>query len=90
LRGLQAAWNNRPRVLFRKEEILVLRAFKGHLTLDVRSVTHAIKTGLMIIPGGMTSQLHVLVHVGAHCRTDVAMNPSRSDRKRILKCCISE
>jgi hypothetical protein len=28
-----------------------LHAFKGYLTLNVRSVTHAVKTDLMIIPG---------------------------------------
>jgi hypothetical protein len=59
---LQVVWKKRPRVLFRKYEMLVLHIFKGHLTLDVRPVIHEAKTGLMIITGGMTSQLHVLVH----------------------------
>jgi hypothetical protein len=35
--------------------ILMFDAFKGHLTLDIRSVIHAVHTDLAVISGGMTS-----------------------------------
>jgi hypothetical protein len=40
--------------------MLVLDEFKGQLMPDVKSVFHAMNTDLVVIPGGMTSQLHVL------------------------------
>jgi hypothetical protein len=40
--------------------MLVLDAFKGHLTSEVKSAIHAMNTDLMVIPGGMTSQLQFL------------------------------
>jgi hypothetical protein len=40
--------------------MLVLDAFKGHLTPELRSVIHAMNTDLVVIPGGITSQLQVL------------------------------
>jgi hypothetical protein len=42
--------------------MLVLDAFKGYLTPEVKSAIHAVNTDLMVIPGGMTSQLQVLVN----------------------------
>jgi hypothetical protein len=45
----------RLRVLLRKQRMLALDAFKGHLTLNVRSVIHAVDTDLVVIPDGMTS-----------------------------------
>lgn len=41
----------RPRALLRKQGIFVLDALKGHLTLDIRSVTQAMNSELVIIPG---------------------------------------
>jgi hypothetical protein len=38
----------------------VLDAFKGHLTLEVTSAIHAMNSDLVVIPGGLTSQLQVL------------------------------
>jgi hypothetical protein len=40
--------------------MLVLNAFKGHLTPEVKFANHAMNTDLMVIPGGMTTQLQVL------------------------------
>jgi hypothetical protein len=49
-------------VLFiRKRGMLVLDSFKGHLTEKVKTVaSNLLNTDLVIIPGGMTSQLQVL------------------------------
>jgi hypothetical protein len=51
----QVGWNRRPRVMLRKQGMLVLHAFEGHLTLDVRSVIHVTNTDLVVIAGRMTS-----------------------------------
>jgi hypothetical protein len=40
--------------------MLVLDAFKGYLSPEVKSAIHAMNTDLVVTPGGMTSQLHVL------------------------------
>jgi hypothetical protein len=50
--------------------MLVPDAFKGHLTPEVKFAIHAMNTDLLVIPGGMTSQLQVL---------DVAVNKSFKD-----------
>jgi hypothetical protein len=61
---LQVVWDRIPRLLLRKQEMLVLGACTatGPLTLDVRAGFHERNTDLMVKPGGMTSQLHVLVN----------------------------
>jgi hypothetical protein len=59
---LLVVWNTRPGALLRKWAILVLDAFKGHLTPAVKATIAGgcINTDLVVIPSGMTSQLHVL------------------------------
>jgi hypothetical protein len=54
--------NRRPWALLRKRGMLVLDAFKGHLTPEVKATITggSINTTLVVIPGGMTSQLQVL------------------------------
>jgi hypothetical protein len=47
-------------VLIRNQGMRVLDAFKGHLILDVKSVFYTVNNDLVVIPGGMTSQLHYL------------------------------
>jgi hypothetical protein len=42
--------------------MLVLATFKCHLTLDIKSVIHAVSCALVVIPAGMTSELPVLVN----------------------------
>jgi hypothetical protein len=59
---LQVVWNKSPRVLSREQGMLGLVTFKYHLTLDMKSVIHAVSCALAVTPGGMTSQLHVLVY----------------------------
>jgi hypothetical protein len=56
--------------------MLVLDAFRGHLTEKVKTVaSNQLNTDLVIIPGGMTSQLQVL---------DVVVNKPLKDRLRCL------
>jgi len=40
--------------------MLVLDAFKRHLTQEVKGEMRKVNTDLIVIPGGMTSQLQVL------------------------------
>jgi hypothetical protein len=49
---LQVVWNRRPRVILRMQRMLMLNAYKCHITLNV---IHAVSTDLVVIPGGMTS-----------------------------------
>jgi hypothetical protein len=62
---LLVVWNRRPGALLRKRGMLVLDAFKGHLTPDVKATITggSINIDLVVIPDGMTSQLQVLVVV---------------------------
>jgi hypothetical protein len=56
--------------------MLVLDAFRGHLTEKVKTVaSNLLNTDLVIIPGGMTSQLHVL---------DVVVDKPFKDQQRCL------
>lgn len=57
---LSVVWKSRPGALLAKKAMLVLDAFKGHLTPDVKSKTASLKSDLVVIPGGLTSQLQVL------------------------------
>jgi hypothetical protein len=50
---LQVVRSRRPRVLLRKQRLLVLDAIKDHLTLDIISAVHAVNTDLVVIPGGI-------------------------------------
>jgi hypothetical protein len=59
---LKLVWKRRQRVLLRKQRKLVQDAFKVHITLNVRSIFHAVNTDLVATPGMMTSQLHVLLN----------------------------
>jgi hypothetical protein len=45
---LKVVWNREPLVLLRKQRMLALNAFKNHLTLDARSVIHAMNTDFII------------------------------------------
>jgi hypothetical protein len=59
---LLVVWNRRPRALLRKGGMLVLDAFKGRLSPEIKATITdgSINTDLVVIPGGMTSQLQVL------------------------------
>jgi hypothetical protein len=73
---LKEAWHRRPGALLKKRGVLVFDAFKGHLTEKVKTVaSNILNMDLVIIPGGMTSQLQVL---------DVVFNKPFKDRLRCL------
>jgi hypothetical protein len=58
---LKEVWRRRPGALLKKRGMLILDAFMGHLTENVKTVaSNLLNTDLVIIPGGMTSQLRVL------------------------------
>ena len=46
--------------LLKKRGMLVLNNYKGNVTEKVKTLTCNINTDLVIIPGGMTSQSHVI------------------------------
>jgi len=56
LEWLKIVWGRRPRAL-NQPSMLVLDAFKGHLTDSVKNQLRKMKTELVIIPGGMASVL---------------------------------
>lgn len=70
---LKVVWHKRPGALLRRRAMLVLDAFRGHTTVDVKRQIQNLKTDLVIIPGGMTSQLQVL---------DVVVNKPFKDKLR--------
>jgi hypothetical protein len=73
---LREVWHRRPGTLLKKRGMLVLGAFKGHLTEKVKTIaSNLLNTNLVIILGGMTSQLQVL---------DVVVNKPFKDRLRRL------
>jgi hypothetical protein len=58
---LREVWQRRPGAFLKKRGMLVSDAFKGHLTEKVKTVASSLlNIDLLIIPGGMTSQLQVL------------------------------
>ncbi|KAH7978248.1 hypothetical protein HPB49_004910 [Dermacentor silvarum] len=57
---IQTVWNRRLGALLRCPSMLVLDAFRGHLTAGVKQALRDGRTELAIIPGGMTSTLQPL------------------------------
>lgn len=53
-------WGRRPGALLNTRSMLVLNTFKGHLTDEVEEALTKSNTDLVVIPGGMTSQLQPL------------------------------
>lgn len=70
---LKVVWGRRPGALSKKRNMLVLDAFRGHLTEQVKAQVQKMNGDLVIIPGGMTSQLQVL---------DVVVNKPFKDNLR--------
>ncbi|KAG8238595.1 hypothetical protein J437_LFUL014623 [Ladona fulva] len=56
LNWLNVIWGKRPGSLRNSRSMLVLDAFRGHLTTGVKEKIEALNYDLVIIPGGMTSQ----------------------------------
>jgi len=59
---LLVVWNTRPGAILRKQGMLVIDVFKGHLTPEIEATItgSSMNTNLVVIPGGMTLQLQVL------------------------------
>jgi hypothetical protein len=74
---LSVVWNGRPGVLLSNWRMLVLDAFKGHLTPEAKATItgSSMNTDVVVIPGGMTSQLQVL---------DVVVNRPFKDHQKQL------
>jgi hypothetical protein len=47
-------WNSRPRVLLKKQGMLVFEVFKGHLTPEIKTTFSSTNTNLVVIPGWIT------------------------------------
>jgi hypothetical protein len=59
---LLVVWNRRPGAILRKQGMLVMDVFNGHLTPETEATLtgSSMNTDLVIIPGGVTLQLQVL------------------------------
>jgi hypothetical protein len=73
LEWLKLVWSRRPGAFLNQPSMLVLDAFKGHVTDSVKDQFHKMKTELVVIPGGITSVLQPM---------DVSINKSFKDRLR--------
>ena len=73
LEWLKIVWGRRPRAFLNQPSMLVLDAFKGHLSDSMKNQLCKMKTELVVIPGGMTSVLQPM---------DVSINKPFKDRLR--------
>jgi hypothetical protein len=73
LEWLKIVWSHRPGAFLSQPSMLVLDAFKGHVTDSVKDQLCKMKTELVVIPGGMTSLLQPM---------DVTINKPFKDRLR--------
>lgn len=67
----QVVWMKRPGADLHLPNMLVLDSFRGHICPGIKETLQKANTDLVIIPGGMTSQLQPL---------DVAVNKPFKDR----------
>jgi hypothetical protein len=72
---VKVVWKRRPGNLLIKHGMLVLDSFKGYLTQQVKEEMRKANTDLVVIPGGITSELQVL---------DVVANKPFKDHLRQL------
>ena len=70
---LKTVRGRRPRAFFNQPSMLVLDAFKGHLTHSLKNQLRKMNTELVVMPGGMTSVLQPM---------DVSNNKLFKDRLR--------
>ena len=73
LEWMKIVWGCRPRAFLNQPSMLVLDAFKGHLTDSVKNQLHKMNTELVVFPGGMISVLQPM---------DVSINKPFKDRLR--------
>lgn len=57
---IRVVWNRRPGALLRLPSVLVLDAFRGHLTAGAKQELSDVGADLVVISGGMTSTLQPL------------------------------
>lgn len=74
LEWIRVVWNRWPGALLHYQSMLILDAFRGHLTEAVKRALSESKTDLVVIPGGMTSTFLPL---------DVVLNKPFKDRVRL-------
>ena len=73
LEWLKIIWVRRPRAFLNQPSVIVLDAFKGHLTDSVKNQLRKMNTEIVVIPGGMSSVLQPM---------DVSINKPFRDRLR--------
>jgi hypothetical protein len=71
LEWLKMVWSRRSGAFLNQPSMLILDAFKGHVTDSVKDQLRKMKTELVVIPGGMTSVLQPM---------DVSINKPFKDR----------
>lgn len=57
---LEVVWRRRTGAVPKQRGLLILNGFRGHATDSVKSSMESMNTDMVIIPGGLTSQLQVL------------------------------
>lgn len=57
---LEVVWRRRTGAAPKQRGMLILNGFRGHATDSVKSSMESMDTDMVIIPGGLTSQLQVL------------------------------
>ena len=57
---LEVVWRRRTGAVPKQRGMLILNGFRGHATDSVKSSMESMSTDMVIIPGGLTSQLQVL------------------------------
>lgn len=57
---LEVVWRRRTGAVPKQRGMLILNGFRGHATDSVKSSMESMDTDMVIIPGGLTSQLQVL------------------------------
>ncbi|XP_016076166.1 PREDICTED: pogo transposable element with KRAB domain isoform X3 [Miniopterus natalensis] len=57
---LEVVWRRRTGAVPKQRGMLILNGFRGHATDSVKSSMESMNTDMVIIPGGLTSQLQVL------------------------------
>ena len=73
LEWLKTVWGCRPTAFLNQTSMLVLDAFKGHLTDSVKNQLRKMNSELVVIPGGLTSMLQPM---------DVSFNKPFKDKLR--------
>ena len=52
--------------MLKKKPLLEFDSFQTHITNAIKSIIAKIKTKIAVIPGGVTSLIHRLIHLVSH------------------------